>query len=959
MRLIELDRIQGIAGLVLATALLALACVRNDPIQLAFAGPLTGPSAADGQSAANAIQLVLDEVNAKGGVNGRHLELAPYDDANDPDRALDIARALAADPTILAVIGHSTSPCSIAAGRIYAAAGLPAVTAASSNVAVTAGNPFYFRVLYNDRDQGRAVVSYVSAIFREERFAIVHESDSYGSYLASVMQEAAPQVGVQVDRVWPVDGGASDVTDRLDTIVTQIVRDLDSPVVVVATQRAAANGLVQRLRDADYPGRILVPGASEAMADDFRHLPKERAQPGFYTQGMFTSTPFLFDTGGRAAGDFVRRYTREFGSPPDWYAAFAADATSTIVEALRRGGIEPSVKTLKDDRVALRDALAAIGPYAPVAGITGETWFDASGDAEKRIPIGRFLNGDIVSAFAQLEPLPPGLDDSDEARLVKERIFVVGDERLYRTDVARVGVRALRFPVLALDEGEFEMEFDLWFRHAGDASVEDIVFNNALEPVVLGEPIDAWERDGLTYRRYRTAGRFRADILAPPYGERVLGLSMQHRSRSRDELVLAIDRLGMNLGRSSGQADRGARARNLLDAGSGWALRDLVYFEDERAVPGFGHPAYLSHAHSTRPISELTVALFVERSGFSLRSVLATDSPLTVFGVSLVASLLLLWFGRGDHSSLRFVLQALFALTLLAAIEPMAAEVAGSSAAGLRGGGVRHLFDTLWWIVPALLMNVAIARFLWRPAEERSGNPIPSLLRWSVSFLVILIAVFGVIAFVYDYRLTGLLATSGVLAMIIGLAVQLNITNIFAGVALNLERPFRVGDWIMIHGRTPSPDNGVIGQVIDINWRTTRLCTTDNTEIVIPNGQISEKTITNFMHPSELSRFELDFVVDQSHSPDEVIALIKDALGSVLGSENKGPVADPAPSVRIKETTERGIVYQVRYRLIPREVSPAKGRHTINEAVLRSLREHGIELAYQRRDVYEHRVDGG
>jgi potassium efflux system protein len=212
------------------------------------------------------------------------------------------------------------------------------------------------------------------------------------------------------------------------------------------------------------------------------------------------------------------------------------------------------------------------------------------------------------------------------------------------------------------------------------------------------------------------------------------------------------------------------------------------------------------------------------------------------------------------------------------------------------------------------------------------------------------------IAFVYDYRLTGLLATSGVVAMIIGLAVQLNITNIFAGVALNLERPFLVGDWVMIHGRTPDPENGVIGQVIDINWRTTRLRTADDTEIVIPNGIISEKTITNFMHPNELSRFELDFTVDQNAKPERVIGLIHEAIGAVLGPENNGPVADPPPSVRIKETNERGIVYQVRYRLIPREVSPAKARHTINRAVLRALYDAGIELGYPRRHVYEHRV---
>ncbi len=262
-------------------------------------------------------------------------------------------------------------------------------------------------------------------------------------------------------------------------------------------------------------------------------------------------------------------------------------------------------------------------------------------------------------------------------------------------------------------------------------------------------------------------------------------------------------------------------------------------------------------------------------------------------------------------------------------------------------------FGVLWWIVPAFLVTVAIQRFVWRPAEARTGTPVPTLLRYFVAFIIFALALFGVVAFVFDYRLTGLLATSGVLAMIIGLAVQLNITNIFAGVALNLERPFRVGDWIMIHGRTPDPDASVIGMVIDINWRTTRLKTADDTEIVIPNGVISEKTITNFNAPSEMSRFQLYFTVDQSVLHERVIDVIQAGVNAVIGAEKGGPLAEPAPKVRIDRVNETGIVYVVRYRILPSDVSPRQARHNINESVLRQLREAGIELAYPGRRIYE------
>ncbi len=217
--------------------------------------------------------------------------------------------------------------------------------------------------------------------------------------------------------------------------------------------------------------------------------------------------------------------------------------------------------------------------------------------------------------------------------------------------------------------------------------------------------------------------------------------------------------------------------------------------------------------------------------------------------------------------------------------------------------------------------------------------------------------IFVALAFVYQYRLTGILATSGVLAMIIGLAIQLNITNIFAGVAINIERPFRVGDWIMIHGRTPEIEEGVIGRVVDINWRTTRLVTADETEIVIPNGVISEKTITNFMAPDERCRFQLFFTLDQSHSPDEVIPVMKAAIAAVTGVEHDGPLDEPKTTVRVTETTENGIVYMVRFFLIPRLVSLPTATHTLNDSILGHLRAAGFKLAYAKRQILDSKTE--
>jgi branched-chain amino acid transport system substrate-binding protein len=945
-------------------ALLALSCpgderAGGEPIRIAFAGPTSGPSAEDGLSAVRAIELVLERVNEAGGLGGRPIVLDVYDDANDPERARTNAPSIAEQSATLAVIGHNFSTCSIAAGEVYAARGLPAVSAAATSVAVTRDNPWYFRVIYDDRAQGRFVTAYVAKVLGAQRFGIAHETEAYGAYLTEVMEETAPEVGAGVAGRWSFDPADPRLDARLAAIAGEVSAANGPAVLVLAMQPEAGVALVKHLRDRGFDGELVVTDAlaSQAFADGFRAFPEERSGRGFYTDGIYASTPFLFDTAGRRAADFLRAYVARYDRGPDWFAAFAADAAAVLVEAMRRAGLSPVPETIAEDRSKLREALAAIGRHIPVAGITGPTSFDASRNAEKPVPMGRFLNGEILSAFVQLRLLPGlrRLEDLDAAHQAA-RVVKLGDRFLYRTDVARVGVRARRFGKLDFTRGTFEMDFDVWFRHQADRGVEQIEFTNAVEPISLGDPVDELLEGRLQYRLYRVRGLFRADILDAPYGGHALALSLRHRERVRQDLVLALDTLGMNLGRASARSERGAPARRLLGATSNWAIDDLLFFESEVDEPALGHPGYLGGARSARPFSQLTLGVILRPRTTGLRGIVPRRYQLQLLALALAASALLLFAGRGGSSRLRFLLQAAFALLLLMTVEPVLGNWLNGSAKAPQLAQLTRLFDVLWWMLPAFLVTVAIQRFVWRPAEARSGTPVPTLLRYFVAFIIFMLAFFGIVAFVFDYRLTGLLATSGVLAMIIGLAVQLNITNIFAGVALNLERPFRVGDWIMIHGRTPDPDASVIGMVIDINWRTTRLKTVDDTEIVIPNGVISEKTITNFNAPSEMSRFQLYFTVDQSVPHERVIDVIQAGVNAVIGTEKGGPVAEPPPKVRIDQVNETGIVYVVRYRLLPSEVSPRQARHTINESVLRQLREAGIELAYPGRRIYEART---
>jgi len=925
---------------------------RGKPIRIAFAGPTSGPSAEDGLSAVRAIELVFDRANARGGIGGRPLVLDIYDDRNEAERARANAPEITGETNTIAVIGHNYSSCSLAAGEIYARDGLPAISTAATSVVVTRDNPWYFRTIFNDRSQGRLITIYARAVLGAERFGIVHETETYGAYLGEVMSEWAPMAQLTLAGLWAFDPNQTDLDARLSQVAQEVTRALGNGVLVLAMQPAAGVELVKQLRDHGFSGEIIVSDAlaSQAFIDGFLEYPEERARPGHYTRGIYAITPFLFDSGGKAAAAFMRDYVGRYDRSPDWYAAFAADAASVLVEALERAELDPEPETIEADRLLLRDSLASTDAFNAVAGVTGSNYFDAIGDSVKPVPMGRFLNGEIVTAFQQLRLVPDGQDVSS---FDPKRIISLGEQRRYRVDVAQVGVRARRFGDPDFHQGVFELDFDIWFRHEGGPAVEEIVFTNAVEPIDLGEPIDSSDEGGLRYRLYRGSGLFRTDSRLAEYGEHVLAMSFHNRERTQRDLIFAIDPIGMNLGRSRTRDQRTAQANALFDPSSGWVPTDFLFSQDAVDEHALGHPSYLAKGASTRTFSELTVGVIVKRRSLSLRGIVEARYRSLLFGVGLVGFLALFAVGRSRMPRLRWLLQSVFVLILLIVSEPLLGNWAVQHGGSYYVTLVNRVFGVLWWLVPAGLVHLAIVRFFWEPAEERSGHPVPTLLRAFVASLVYLLASFGLVAFVYDYKLTGLLATSGVFAMIIGLAVQLNITNIFAGIALNIERSFRVGDWIMIHGPRPDPDDSVIGMVIDINWRTTRLKTAADTLIVVPNGVISEKIITNFSQPDEMSRYQLDFMIDQSVPPARVVQLLEAALDDAVQPGANGPVADPRPKIRIDSTSENGIKYIIYYRLVPRDVSPNQARHTVNECVLDHLRKAGIELAYPKRQIHE------
>ncbi|WP_254693869.1 mechanosensitive ion channel family protein [Sulfitobacter sp. SK025] len=156
-----------------------------------------------------------------------------------------------------------------------------------------------------------------------------------------------------------------------------------------------------------------------------------------------------------------------------------------------------------------------------------------------------------------------------------------------------------------------------------------------------------------------------------------------------------------------------------------------------------------------------------------------------------------------------------------------------------------------------------------------------------------------------------------------------------SGIALAMEAPFRIGDWVDI-------DTLAQAKVIEIGWRTTRLQTPDATYMILPNSQISRQRITNYSAPKR------DFRLQVSITLDHVLPIGKarDIMLSAL-SNAKLIQQEPKPDIRVQSYEENGICYTVRY-WVPKFELAVDCRDEVFSLIDEALRDAGSIAPYRR-----------
>jgi len=269
-------------------------------------------------------------------------------------------------------------------------------------------------------------------------------------------------------------------------------------------------------------------------------------------------------------------------------------------------------------------------------------------------------------------------------------------------------------------------------------------------------------------------------------------------------------------------------------------------------------------------------------------------------------------------------------------------EYHGTRWHALLNNEMHYALQTLTWLSGGWLFMRTIQAFVWQRRQKHLSGAAPMLLQHTVNIVILALAGAGVAHSVFNQPLTGFWATSGVFGIVLGIALRGIIADFFSGIALELDPPFKIGDYVEIRmGGDP-----VIGRVTEVNWRATQVVPRDNTNtIFVPNSLMASIAVNNLYKPLGKTRFELSISFHQGIPHDRIVRVLMSAVRTT-----EGLTQELATEVVATKFNTSGVEYIVRYWLPP-EVSPTGARNRLMAAIMELARRDDLYVAFPREEV--------
>jgi len=336
----------------------------QETIKIGFFAPITGPAAADGMSAKNAVELGVKEVNEGGGINGKKVDLILYDDRLKAEEAVAIANKLIEKDKVAGVVSGSYSGPTRVVAPILQKAGMPMVAGYAVHPDVTWNpntkkpNDFIFRNGFLGEVEGAAAAEFAVKDLKAKRMSIIAMDNDFGRSISAGFAERAEKLGAAIlTKQMYKFPGEKDFRPYLTTI-----KEGNPDVIFAAGYYSEAASIVRQAKELGIKSQIL--------GEEGFDSPKFLEIAGDAAEGVIIATNLDRDDPRPLVQNFLKNYRAAFGHDADMVGASSYDAFMILVHAIKKAGTDPK---------AIRNALLETKDYN---GLTGK--------------ISRFVQGEVV-----------------------------------------------------------------------------------------------------------------------------------------------------------------------------------------------------------------------------------------------------------------------------------------------------------------------------------------------------------------------------------------------------------------------------------------------------------------------------------------------------------------------------------------------------------------------------------
>ena len=342
-------------------------------------GALTGSQASFGTSTDNAIKMAVAEINAKGGVLGKPVEVRVEDDNSRADQVPSAVLKLINEDNVLAILGEVASSSSLAAAPICQKAGVPMLSPTSTNPKVTEVGDYIFRACFIDPYVGESLAKFSRDKLGAKTAAIFTDVKSdYSKGLSQYFKDSFTKIGGKVVATESYQAGDTNFRSQLNNIKGQ-----KPDVIYIPGYYTEVGNIAVQARSLGMNQTLL--GSDGWDSPKLFEIGKSAVNNSYF------SNHYSPESKDPKVVKFVADYKQKYGETPDALAAVAYDAAYIMVDAIKRAG--------DTDRAKIRQALADTKDFD---GVTGKISMNAQRNADKKLVIIKISGGKNRSRAGRL-----------------------------------------------------------------------------------------------------------------------------------------------------------------------------------------------------------------------------------------------------------------------------------------------------------------------------------------------------------------------------------------------------------------------------------------------------------------------------------------------------------------------------------------------------------------------------